>query len=107
MKFSHITYYNMMQQNHNNNDKVINDPSRKKVNRLVWIIGGSNYCQETYKQKRKTKINQQTIIKNNRKIKKKGKVKTMGNITPNMKHYLRNRQMGDTDPSSTVMEIIF
>ena len=33
---------------------------------------------------------QPTIIKNNRKIKKKRKVKAMGNITPTMDHYPKN-----------------
>ena len=40
--------------------------------------------------KTKTKINQQTIIKNNREVKNNGKVKAMGNITATMDHYLRN-----------------
>ena len=39
-------------------------------------------------------MNQQTIIKNNR------KVKVMGNITPTIDHYARNGQMGDTDRQS-------
>ena len=44
-------------------------------------------------------MNQQRIIKNNRKIKKKNrKIKVMGNITPTMDHYPRNGSMGDTDP---------
>ena len=33
---------------------------------------------------------QPTIIKNNRKIKKKRKVKAMGNIAPTMDHYPKN-----------------
>ena len=52
----------------------------------------------TCKQKQKTKINQQTIIKSNKKLKNNIKVKAMGNITPTMDHYPRNGQMGDTDP---------
>ena len=41
--------------------------------------------------KTKTKNKDQpTIIKNNRKIKKKRKVKAMGNITPTMDYYPRN-----------------
>ena len=63
---------------------------RKKVNRLVWILGSSNYCWETWKQKQKAKINQQTIIKNNIKIKNNWKVKAMGNITPAIDRYPRN-----------------
>ena len=42
------------------------------------------------KTKTKTKINQQTIIKNNRKIKNNIKVKTMGNITSTRDHSPRN-----------------
>ena len=42
-----------------------------KINRSEWILGCSNYCKATWKQKHKTKINQETIIKNNKKIKKK------------------------------------
>ena len=45
-------------------------------------------------------MNQQRIIKNNRKIKTNRKIKAMGNITPTMDHYPRNGQMGDTDPQS-------
>ena len=37
----------------------------------------------------KTKINQQIIIKNNKKTKTK-KIKAMGNIAPSMDHYPRN-----------------
>ena len=40
---------------------------------------------------KKTKINQQTIIKNCRKTKNNKKVKAMGKITPTMDHYPRNR----------------
>ena len=40
----------------------------------------------------KRKINQQRVIKNNR------KAKAMGNITPIMDHYPRNGQLGDVDP---------
>ena len=43
-------------------------------------------------------MNQQRIIKNNRKIKTNRKIKAMGNITPTMDHYPRNGSMGDTDP---------
>ena len=49
------------------------------------------------KTKREKKINQQTIIKYNRKLKNK-KIKAMGNITLTMDHYSRNGQMGVTDP---------
>ena len=61
---------------------------RKKVNSLEWILGCSNYCQETWKQK--TKINQQTIIINNRKLKNYRKLKPVGNIIPTMDYYLGN-----------------
>ena len=49
------------------------------------------------KTQREKKIDQQTIIKYNRKLKNK-KIKAMENITPTMDHYPRNGQMGDTDP---------
>ena len=49
-----------------------------------WVLVCSNYCQETWKQKQKTKINQQTILRNSRKI------KAMRNETPTMDHYPRN-----------------
>ena len=49
------------------------------------------------KTEREKKINQQTIIKYNRKLKNK-KIKAMGNIAPTMDHYPRNGQIGDTDP---------
>ena len=48
--------------------------------------------------KTKAKINQETNLKNNRKIKKTRKVKAMGNITPTMDQYPRNGQLRDTDP---------
>ena len=46
----------------------------------------------------KRKINQQTIIENNRKIINNRKVKAMGNIKHTMQHYPRNGWIGDTDP---------
>ena len=36
------------------------------------------------------KVNQQTMIKNNRKVKNSRKEKAIGNITPTMDHYPRN-----------------
>ena len=57
-----------------------------------WVLVCSNYCQETWKQKQKIKINQQTILKNSRKI------KAMRNETPTMDHYPRNGYMGNTNP---------
>ena len=39
---------------------------------------------------KRTKINQQTIIKDCRKLKNNEKVKAMGKITPPMDHYPRN-----------------
>ena len=49
------------------------------------------------KQKQKTKINQQTIIKIT-KLKNNRKIKGMRNITPIMDHCSINGQMGETDP---------
>ena len=49
------------------------------------------------KQKQKTKINQQIIIKITKNLKKQ-KIKGMRNITPTIDHYSRNGQMGETDP---------
>ena len=40
--------------------------------------------------KTKTKIKQQTIIKNRKKYKKEQKTKAMGNMTPTMDHYPSN-----------------
>ena len=42
--------------------------------------------------------NQQTVLKNHRKIKNNRKVKAMGNISSTMGHYPKNGWMGDTDP---------
>ena len=36
---------------------------------LEWVVGSSNYCQQTWKQKQKTKIYQHIILENDRKIK--------------------------------------
>ena len=49
---------------------------------------------------KKQRSNQQTIMKNNRKIENNTKTKAMGNIAPTMDHYPRNGYMGDTDPYS-------
>ena len=44
---------------------------------LECVLGSSKYCQETWKQKQKTKIYQHIILDNNRKIKVyNGKYKT-------------------------------
>ena len=51
----------------------------QKVNRLEKVLGNSKYCQKTWKQKQKTKINQQTTMK----IRKR---KAMGNRKPTMHH---------------------
>ena len=58
---------------------MINQKESKQVRIDSWLF-----------QPRKTKINQQTIIKNNRKLKNNKKVKAMRNITPTMDHYPRN-----------------
>ena len=50
-----------------------------------------NLLSRDMKNKIKTKINQQTIIKNSRKIKNHIKIKGMENVTPNMDRYHRNR----------------
>ena len=68
---------------------MINQKESKQVRMDSWLF---KLLSRDMKTKTKTKINQQTIIKNNRKI------KAMGNITPTMDHYPRNGQMGDTDP---------
>ena len=66
---------------------------KKCANRLVWVIGFSNYCQETWKENQPTSNH-----KNNRKLKNNRKIKAMWNITPIMDHYPRKRKIGDTDP---------
>ena len=53
---------------------MISQKENKQVSMDSWLL-----------KLQKTKINQQTIIKNNR------KVKAMGKITPTMDHYPRNR----------------
>ena len=49
---------------------------------------------------KKTKISQQAIIKNDKKLKNNRKINVMGNITPTMNHYPRNERMRDTNPLS-------
>ena len=66
------------------------------------MLGCPHYCQETWKQNKKPKINQHTIIKYRRKIKNQRKIKAMGNITPTMDNYPRDGRMGDTDPQSDI-----
>ena len=68
---------------------MINQKESKQVRIDSWLL---KRLLRDMKSKTENKINQQTIIKNNRKIKAKG------NITPTMDHYPRNGQMGDTDP---------
>ena len=53
---------------------------RKKVIRLKWVLGCSDYCQEV-----KTNKDQLTNIKNNKRIKAKV------NITYTIDHYPKNR----------------
>ena len=49
----------------------------------------SNYCRETWKQKKKqTSTNK--LSKNNQKLKNNRKIKAMENITPTMDNYSRN-----------------
>ena len=50
------------------------------------------------KTKTKSKDQPRKKLKNDRKIKYNKKIKAMGNITPTMDRYPRNRQMGDSDP---------
>ena len=45
-----------------------------------------------------TKTNQQTIMKNNRKLNNNTKVKAMGNITPTADHHPEDGWVGNTDP---------
>ena len=63
-----------------------NDRSERKLTGQ----NGFSVAQTTLKRLQRTKINQQTIIKNYRKIKNNSKVKAMGNITPTMDPYPRN-----------------
>ena len=60
-----------------NNDKIQQENKSKRLGRVLCC---SNYCQET--QKQKTKANKH---KSNRSL------KAMGNITPTMYYYPRNR----------------
>ena len=47
---------------------------------LGWVLGSSDYYQETWKKNQKTKINQHIILENNRKI------KVIENTKPSMDH---------------------
>ena len=58
---------------------MINQRESKQVSMDSWLLKLLSRGMKT-----KTKINQQTVIKNNR------KVKAMGNETPTMDHYPRN-----------------
>ena len=69
---------------------MMNQKESKQVRMGFWLL--------KLKQKHKTNINQQAIIKNSRKIKNNRKIKAMGCITSSMDHYPRNGKMGDTDP---------
>lgn len=59
---------------------------------MEWVLGCSNFHQETQKQRLRNKNKQTNKIKSTRKLKR------MENITPAMDHYPRNGYMGDTDP---------
>ena len=66
---------------------MINQKESKQVRMDSWQLKLLSRNMKT-----KTKIKQQTISKNSR------KVKAMGNITSTMDHYPRNGQMGNNDP---------
>ena len=59
----------------------------KQVSMDSWLL---KLLSRDMKTKTKKKINQQTIIRNNRKIKNHRKVKAMGKITPTMDYCPRN-----------------
>ena len=59
---------------------MINQKESKQVSMDSWLL---KLLSRDMKTRQKTKINQQTIIRNNR------KVKAMGTITPTMDHYPR------------------
>ena len=64
---------------------MISQKDSKQVSMDSWLLKLLSRDMKT-----KTKTNQQTIIKKNRKIKNNRKVKAMGKITPTMDHYPRN-----------------
>ena len=66
---------------------MISQKDRKQISMDSWLL---QLRSRDMKTKTKTKINQQIIIKINRKIKNNRKVKSMGKITPTMDHYPRN-----------------
>ena len=72
---------------------MINKKESKQVRIDPWLLQPLSRDMKT-----KSKDQPALIMKNNRKLKNNRKVKAMGNITPTMDHYPRNRQMGDTDP---------
>ena len=60
---------------------MINQKESKQVPTTVMIYENKS---------KKTKINQQTIIKIDKKLKSNRKIKALGNITSTIDHYLRN-----------------
>ena len=62
---------------------MISQKDSKQVSMDSWLL-------KLLSRDMKTKTNQKTIIKNDRKIKNNRKVKAMGKITPTMDHYPRN-----------------
>ena len=64
---------------------MISQKDSKQVSMDSWLLKPLSRDMKT-----KTKINQQTTIKNNGEIKNNRKVKAMERITPTMDHYPRN-----------------
>ena len=71
---------------------MINQKESKHVRMDSWLL------ELLSKDKKKTKTNQQTIMKNNRKLNNNTKVKAMGNITPTADHHPEDGWVGNTDP---------
>ena len=66
---------------------MIKQKESKQVSVDSWLL---KLLSRDMRTKTKTKTNQQTIIKNSRKIKNNRKVKVMGNVTPTIDHFFRN-----------------
>ena len=67
---------------------MISQKDSKQVSMDSWSL--KLLSRDMKRKKQKTKINQQAIIKNNRKIKNSRKVKTTEKMIPTMDNYPRN-----------------
>ena len=66
---------------------MINQKESKQVRMDSWLLELLSKDKKKQRKAKKTKTNQQTIKKNNRKLNNNTKVKAMGNIIPTIDHH--------------------